>query len=182
MLNNILEKDVLHRDIFKKNILEKDILIKNNYYITDNHSNDEFHIVVYYLEDNKCKIKIRRMECIGWGQDLKIIIKSIDNENESYISLGSCNQNIKTLEIYTNVKLYKMEDYKQIIPKVIIQTSNENLNINNKNIYYYNSIISFIELNPEYEYKLFDDNECRNFIVNNINLFYKIHLQICNTI
>ena len=39
----------------------------------------------------------------------------------------------------------------------------------NLNIYHYNSIISFIELNPEYEYKFFTDNECRQYIKNNLS-------------
>ena len=140
------------------------ILIKNNYYVTDNHTNDEFHITIYYLKDNKCKIKVRRMDCTEWGQDLKIVIYSLDNNSHDKISVGSSNQNIKTIEIYTNIKLYKMEYVEQLIPKIIVQTSNERIN---KSIYHYNSIITFIELNPEYEYKLFNDNECREFIVNN---------------
>lgn len=140
------------------------ILIKNNYYVTDNNTNDEFHIVIYYLKDNKCKIKIRRMDCTGWGQDLKIVISSLDNNSKDIISVGSSKQNIKIIEIYTNIKLYKIEYVEQLIPKIIIQTSNEPMN---KSIYHYNSIITFIELNPEYEYKIFDDNECRKFIVDN---------------
>jgi hypothetical protein len=149
--------------------VEMDILIKNKYYITENNTNDNFHIVLYYLSDNKCKIVIRRLDDVAWGQDLQIILSSIDDNSEDKISLGSCNKNIKIIEIYTNIKLYKTEYFNQIIPKVIIQTSNENMN---KNIYHYNSIMTFIELNPEYEFKIFDDKESREFIINNSDKFY----------
>jgi hypothetical protein len=150
-----------------------DILIKNNYYITENNYNDNFHIAIYYLCDNKCKIIIRRHEHDKWGQDLKIILCSIDNNGEERISLGSCNQNIKIMEIYTNIKLYKTTYQTQIIPKTIIQISNES---NNKNIYNYNSIMSFVELNPDYEHIIFNDKECREFIINNSDKFNIIDL------
>ena len=143
-----------------------DILIKNNYYVTDNPHNDEFHVAIYYVANNKCKIIIRRLDSNEWGQDLKIKIMDIDNVNFEKISLGSCDENLKVVDIYTNIILHKTVYEDQIIPKVIIQTSNENMN---KNIFHYNSIISFVELNPEYEYKFFTDDECRKFIVDNFN-------------
>ena len=135
-----------------------EILIANNYFIYDNSHTDQFHIAIYYITDNKCKIKIRRLDDIGWGQDLKI---QIDNEK---ISLGSSEENFKMLEFYTNTLLIRSEYLEQIIPKVIIQTSNYKMN---ESIYHYNSIMSFIELNPEYSYKFFTDTECRTFIKNN---------------
>lgn len=142
------------------------ILIRNNYYITDNNFNDDFSIIIYYLEENKCKIIIRRLDDHQWGQDLKIKLMNIDNIDYEKISLGSCDENFKIVEYYTNIILYKCNYTKQIIPKVIIQTSNYEMNLN---IYHYNSITSFIELNPEYQYKFFTDNECRQFIKYNIS-------------
>lgn len=141
-----------------------DILIKNNYYITDNPHNDEFHIAIYYVANNKCKIIVRRLDSAEWGQDLKIIIMDIDNVHFEKISLGSCDENLKVVDIYTNIILQQTIYEDQVIPKVIIQTSNENMN---KSIFHYNSIISFVELNPEYEYKFFNDDDCRKFIVEN---------------
>jgi mannosyltransferase OCH1-like enzyme len=141
------------------------VLIKNNYYIIDNNYNDEFHIALYYLEDNKCKAIIRRLDDNNWGQDLKIEIMDIDYDIFEKISLGSCNESLKILDLYTNIKLYKC-DYSiiQKIPKVIIQTSNHT---SDTNIFHYNSIMSIIELNPDYEHKLFNDKECREFIIDN---------------
>jgi mannosyltransferase OCH1-like enzyme len=150
-----------------ENLNINDILIKNNYNIVENSCNDNFHIAIYYLKDNKCKVIIRRLDHHDWGQDLKISIDDMDKEDVSEkISIGSCVENLKIFEIYTKIKLYKSEYSNQLIPKVIIQTSNYN---NNKNIYHYNSIMSLIELNPEYSYKIFNDDECRLFIKNNLN-------------
>ena len=141
-----------------------DILIKNNYYVTDNPHNDEFHVAIYYIANNKCKIIVRRLDSAEWGQDLKIQIMDIDNIHYEKISLGSCDENLKVVDIYTNIILHQTVYHDQLIPKVIIQTSNENMN---KSVFHYNSIISFVELNPEYEYKFFNDDDCRKYIVDN---------------
>ena len=148
-----------------------DILINNNYYIVDNICKDEFHIAIYYLTDNKCKIIIRRLDCNNWGQDLKITISGIENNESEKISLGSSEQNLKIIEIYTKIKLFKTIYEDQIIPKSIIQTTNYDMNLN---IHHYNSIMSFVELNPEYSYKTFNDDECRLFIKNNLKDEYII--------
>jgi mannosyltransferase OCH1-like enzyme len=54
--------------------------------------------------------------------------------------------------------------YNQNIPKVIIQTSKDN---EYKSILHYNAHQTFLELNPEYEYRFFDNIDCREFIKNN---------------
>jgi mannosyltransferase OCH1-like enzyme len=144
-------------------ITKDDVLILNKYNIIENQHKDEFHIAIYYIMNNKCKIIIRRLDCNSWGQDLKIkIFDTNDNNVFEKISIGSSDENLKVLEIYTNIKLYPSENNNQLIPKIIIQTSNYNMN---RNIYHYNSIMSFIELNPEYEYKFFNDNDCRKFLL-----------------
>ena len=167
---------------------QNDILIKNNYFIIDNKYNDQFHIAIYYLFNNKCKIIIRRLDHHDWGQDLKIQIMDIYNNGFEKFSLGSCENNMKVIEIYTNITLYKtVHEENILIPKNIIQISDVNIDIDidkdinkdinkninkdinkNKNIYN-NALLSLIELNPEYEYKLYNDTECRLFIKNNYN-------------
>jgi hypothetical protein len=146
--------------------MNNDILIDNDYYIIDNPYKDEFHIAIYYILENKCKIIVRRLDDEGWGQDLKIkIIDREHNDNFDKISLGSSEKNVKIWEIYTTINLNPIKyNETQLIPKVIIQTSNYNMN---RNIYHYNSIISFVELNPEYEYKFYNDNDCRQFLIDN---------------
>ncbi len=140
-------------------------LIKNNYFVVDNKYGDEFHIAIYYLASNKCKIVIRRLDAIGWGQDLNIKIMDIDGIKYERISLGSSVENLKIFEFYTNVLLHKLESGEdQLIPKCIIQCSNEPMN---KSLLHYNSILTFVDLNPDYEYKYFNDVECRAFIKEN---------------
>ena len=95
-------------------------LIKNNYYIVDNLFKDEFNIVIYFITNNKCKILIRRLDCIGWGQDLKIKLMDIKDDKFEKISLGSCEENLKIIEIYTKINLYSNKVLETIIPKVII--------------------------------------------------------------
>ena len=116
----------------------ENILIKNNYYVTDNSANDDFSIIIYYQTENRCKIIIRRLDDYSWGQDLKIKLMSIDDTEYEKISVGSSDENFKIIEYYTDILLYKCEYTEQNIPKVIIQTSNYNMNLN---IYHYNSIM-----------------------------------------
>ena len=151
--------------------MDNNLLINNNYKVINNDYADDFHIAIYYVSDNKCTILIRRLDCISWEQNLKIRIMDIDNRKYENISLGSSEDNIKKLDYYTKIKLYPTvyEDFK--IPKIIIQTSNYNMN---KSLQHYNAITSIIEMNPEYEYKFFNDNEARDFIINNFkeNILY----------
>ena len=112
---------------FSKN----DTLIKNNYFIIDNKHNDKFHIAIYYLFNNKCKIIIRRLDHNEWGQDLKIQIMNIYNNGFERFSLGSCENNMKVIEIYTNITLYKtIYEENILIPKNIVQICNTDTDIN----------------------------------------------------
>ena len=148
------------------NLVINQYLISNDFFIVDNIFKDDFNIVIYFICNNKCKILIRRLDCIGWGQDLKIKLIDIEGKQFEKISLGSSEENLKVIELYTKITLYKNENIEFNIPKVIIQTSNENMN---KNIFHYNSIMSFIDLNPDFEYRHFYDNDIREFIINNSN-------------
>ena len=140
------------------------IPISNNYEVI-NESNDDFHLVIYYLDYNKIKVIIRRLDSMtGWGINLKIKIYSINIDE--IISLGSSENNSKIIDIYTNIKIFKESFGNQLIPKLIIQTS---FSKNIENLLHYNSILTYIELNPEYEYMFYDNNECRLFIKNNFN-------------
>ena len=42
----------------------------------------------------------------------------------------------------------------------------------------YNSILSFIEFNPSFEYKFFDDKESREFVKNNFNELFLYYYDI----
>lgn len=151
-----------------------DILIKNNFKVNiNNNFNDKFHIVCYYISQNICKIIIRRTDIDeGWGQNLMILIEDIENNKYEEYSIGSSHSNIKILELYVKIRLFKTIYEKYNIPKVIIQTYDEAIYKNN---IHYNNVLSLIELNPEYEYKFFDNNDCLNFINENFDkeILYK---------
>ena len=138
-----------------------DICIKNYYYIVKN-NHDDFHIVLYYININKAKIIIRRLDDEnGWGMNLCIHVYTIDNNIYETISLGSSYKNEKIMYIYTSIYLYPEIYKEQKIPKKIIQTYKNNDYISKL---HYNAVQTFIELNPEYEYIFFDDDDCREFI------------------
>lgn len=147
-----------------KNLLPRDNhLIRNKYHIT-NPTTDDFHLVIYYLDIDRIKIIIRKMNNNdGWNCDLIIKIFTLNDYNNKYeiISIGSNITNTKIINYNLTIDVEKKTYYKQNISKTIIQT-NKSRFINDKALY--ESILTFIELNPEYEYKFFDNIECRNFI------------------
>jgi hypothetical protein len=138
-----------------------DIPISNNYSVLCSIPSD-FHIVIYYIDVNKCKIILRRLdEIYGWNFDVKIKIE------DEIINIGISDKNYLIIEIDTETKLIKENiNNNQLIPKVIIQTSKDN---KCRNLLHYNSIMTFLELNPEYEYRFFDNTSCREFIKNNFD-------------
>ena len=143
----------------------KDIPIYNKFELINN-SNDDIHFVIYYLEDYKFNIILRRLDTVsGWGVNLKLKIYSENNDSQ-IISLGSSEKNFKIMNLICKIKLFKTIYSNQNIPKTIIQTTYSR-NINN--ILHYNSILTYIELNPEYEYKIFDNDDSRVFIKNNFD-------------
>ena len=153
-------------------------LIKNNYEVIKNNKRDEFHVVIYYINENKVEAVVRKLNNEGgWNYDLKI---KIDQE---MLSIGSCNNNFKILELYTNSKIsyntYKILNY---IPKIIIQTNKEMV----KNLIHYNTIMSIIEKNPNYDYIFFNDIDARNFIKENFTVdllnFDRAENEICDVL
>lgn len=141
-------------------------IINNRYEITkDNGSFIDIHLVVYYLEDFKMKIIIRRLdEDTGWDDNMKLILYDYHNPfTKEIITIGQSNKNYKYLFKDTKIQLYYDNDnnYYQEIPKIIFQTG---FNNKFKNILHFNSIMSFIELNPEYMYVYYNDIDCRYFL------------------
>lgn len=144
-------------------------LIKNKYNIIQKEKiNINFHIVIYYLEEYKIKIIVRRLDNImQWENNLKLYLYDDELNMKDIITIGSSIQNYKILFVNTNIKInYFENDYKQNIQKNILQTG-----INNefKDILHFNSVISFIELNPEYTYIFYDHDEGKNFLKENFN-------------
>lgn len=137
----------------------KSIPIKNKYIIKKkNNDIADYHFVIYYLEDYKCNIIIRRLDSIyGWTDSFNIIID--DNE---IIKIRRNKENFLIFDYNTKTKLEKTNlDQKQLISKIIIQTGKSN---KAENLLHYNSILSLIELNPEYEYMHFNHEEVITFL------------------
>ena len=153
------------------NIIEpcKDIsLISNNFKITNKSNNIDLHIVAYKLDNYKIKIIIRRLdEITGWDENLKFMLYDNLNINiKEFITIGPSKNNYKYIIKNTKIELFSDPEYNQDIPKIIIQTG---YNDKFKNILHFNSIISFIELNPEYTYRYYNDTEARKFLRKNFN-------------
>lgn len=149
--------EIIPKYIEKRNIK----LIQNKYHFIDLQYEDEFHLVIYYLEKNKCKIIIRRLdEETGWGQRLKLKIYS--NDQNEIIQIGSSDSNCLQLEYELKfINITPKIEQEQLIPKRIIQTSFDN---KIKSLSHLNAFMSFIELNPEYDYEFYTDIDCREFI------------------
>jgi len=141
-----------------------DVLIANHYEIVNHGYDDEFHIVVYYIDLHHCKVIIRRLDSDqGWGLNLQVKLLG-DSNGDHIITIGSSNNNLKIQNFYTEANLSPAFNQNQKIPKCIIQTYSS---VEAKSLLHYNAVMSFIELNPEYEYKFFDNQKCREFILKN---------------
>lgn len=144
-----------------------DVPVKNKYDVINNITNDDFHVVIYFIDKNNCNIVVRRLdEVTGWAQNLIIRIYSVNDNSYYDIIIGASDENYKLYDATVNIILEPVNlNYKQVIPKTIIQTGPSH----EMPLLKYNSIMTFIELNPEYEYKFFDDILCRKFIRENFD-------------
>lgn len=140
----------------------EDFFINNKYDLIKNDNNYiDLHLVIYYLNDYEIKIIIRRLdeEC-GWSNNLKLIL--YEDSKKEIITIGPSNENFKYIFKNTKIKMFKKEnEYFQEIPKIIFQTGYDNVL---KSVLHFNSIMTFIELNPEYCYKYFTNDESRIFL------------------
>ncbi len=141
--------------------------IKNKYeIIKDTYDFSDFHIIIYYNDDFNCKIIVRRLDDDKIISPIIISIYSSDLKDNQFITLKKTNTNEI---IFDHKTLFKLETIdttqEQIIPKTIIQTTRSNV----MSRACYTATQTFIDLNPEYEYKLYDDNDCIEFIKNNFD-------------
>ena len=147
-----------------------DIIPKKEYFkilnrfseVVDNYP-DKFRINIYYLEDNLCKIIVRRLGIKdGWGKDLKIVLYSYDELENETISIGSNEYDSKIMEIYTDITLVKdirtSQEGKHFIHTNKPTTYSEFLNFTN-----------IIDNNIKIEYRFFNIPEQRIFIKTYLN-------------
>jgi len=138
------------------------IPIENKYkIIKDKYDFSDFHIIIYWNNDNNCKIIIRKLDDDKIFSSFMVCIYNIKQTEKIYITIKENDTNEIILNYETPFKLEKtVTNQEQNIPKIIIQTTKSN-EVSNA---CYSAIQTFIDLNPEYEYKLYDDNDCIEFI------------------
>jgi mannosyltransferase OCH1-like enzyme len=162
----------------KKNISARnDIPVSNYFNVFFENNMYDLHIVLYYINKHQLKIIIRRLDNEdGWNSKFYIKIYELmdDNgvlknnfKNYDIINVPKSKENYYTMTYLVKIDLVPTKlDYKQIIPKKLIQTSRSASNLS---VLHYNSIMTFLELNPEYEYQFFEDEDCRKFIEDNFD-------------
>jgi mannosyltransferase OCH1-like enzyme len=155
ILNN---NDLLnHKSVIPKYLKERnDISLLNKYELIKNNDDfSDYHFVIYYLNNNNCKIIIRRLDKYSIENNFFIKIYDIYNNDNEIINILPNNMNVIIKYYKSNVKLFKVKYIKNKIPKVIIQTGESN----ETNLAKYNASMTLIELNPEYRYIYFDKND-----------------------
>ncbi|MEM3857797.1 MAG: glycosyltransferase [Candidatus Micrarchaeaceae archaeon] len=141
------------------------IPVKNKYYLTTNV--EDFHVVLYYINPNKASLVVRNLESeAGWIYNLQL--KILSNNEEEIINIGKYDNNYMHLDIETKKVILEPTNINnhQLIPKRIIQTFPKNKAFS---LIHYNTIMTFIELNPEYEYYFYDDKRSEKFIKDNFS-------------
>lgn len=138
-----------------------DIPILNKYICEGDQTSTEAYAAIYYINSNKCSILVRPLT--NNLKYVRIVLFDLNSMSKEHLTIQSHQFNTHiTQSTRIHLKPDKVNiEHQQIIPKTIIQTSNSN---NIPDLYLYNSIMSFIELNPEYKYFFFDDQDCREFI------------------
>lgn len=161
--------------------------IENYYEEIKDQYKDLFSIIIYYLEENLCKIIVRRLdENSGWGKDLKITLFSTDKSKEQIISIGSNIKNTKIIEVNSDFELKKLEEYN--INQIKVIQAKENNNIDNHREYL--NLTDLIYENTNLNYEFFNIVKQREFIKNNFdkyidkfdllnNCYYKYLVFIC---
>ena len=144
-----------------KNIKPSNLIHIKNSYECINKNSDDYVLNIYYITDNKAQILIRKINDMkGWNYNLKIRIFE-ETKNEIF-DIGSSYKNYKKINVFSkNIKFNKKIIQNLKIPRIILQTHKD---VDLKDDLAYNSIQTFIDFNPNYEYIFYNDIECREFI------------------
>lgn len=144
-----------------------DIPISNHFELINN-ENIDIHIVLYFISEKKCKIILRRLDDEGgWDNNLQLKLYSLDKSEHQIIHISKHDKNEKIIKQSVTIILGKIDTtVSQKIPKVIIQTDET---VKPRCLLHWNSVMTFIELNPEYEYRFYDMSDRREFIKKHFN-------------
>ena len=142
--------------------------IKNQYEII-NKDNDDYIVNIYYLEENKIQILVRKInDYSGWNIHFKILI--YDDKSSEVFDIGCSKKNYKKINIYSKIIDFHQKNIKNLkIPRIILQTHKNDTFTDNLAL---NAIQTYIDCNPSYKYIFYDDVECREFIKKNFNNEY----------
>lgn len=141
--------------------IRTDIPVANPFEIINTVDPEEFHIVLYHIDDENLKLIARQLDTVGWKYDLQINLYSQDKTESELITIGPCDEDAIIKNFTTKIKLIPVNlVYEQKIPKIIVQTTNTY----EMDTLLYNSVMTLLELNPEYEYELYDAINRRKFI------------------
>ena len=156
--------------------------------ITDYDDSDcvtDYSINIYYINDHRCEVIVRRLDELSWRIPFQIIITTHSSTNDHYyeevLIVPPSNTSCVQLLYHTNIILYKDLTVfrKQIIPKKILQTFNRYCHyyclyhyyhhyyycsFTPHNEYHANAYKTYEESNPEYKMLFFLDNDCRQLI------------------
>ena len=144
----------------------------NNFNNNDNDTNcvTDYSVNIYYVNDNRCEVIVRRLDELRWKIPFHIVITSyrkgsnIDHyKYDEILVVPPSNSSCMQILYQTNITLHKdLTIYKkQRIPKNIIQTYHS---FKPQNEYHANAYKTFEEKNPEYKMYFFLDEECRKLI------------------
>lgn len=139
------------------------IYIKNDFHFIqlEKHKNI-FKFNINYVEKNLLYIQIINLNKIAWNEDLILRLYDINNK-EKYedLSIGGCKNDIKEIELFTQIDLEKFEcKNKKNIPNTIIQIKEaESFEIKKIYEFYY-----FLYKNNQYNYQNININDLINQI------------------
>ena len=145
----------------RKNIFN----LKNRTSIRKN-DDHKYVVIVNYINDNEFRVTIRKVNniaIVNETNEILINIYSLDKKCKERFTINIGNNNVITKNYTVDFKLEKVIIIDQKIPKIIIQTSKSNL----LDDFLYNTVMSYIDFNPDYAYNFFDDSQMRNFIKEN---------------
>jgi mannosyltransferase OCH1-like enzyme len=117
-----------------------------------------------YIDETHIYLEIFRTDS-NWGWNKDLYLDVLINDKNYFYYVGKSLLNLKQIVIETNESLKLLEIYDQKIPKKIFQT----WKTNKMEIEMENTTKIIKNLNPEYEYKLFTDDDCIEYIKNNFS-------------
>lgn len=142
---------------------ETDELICNHFKLVDESNSSSFVFTINYINEYKVRVKILEISKDFMNvAKINIMIYSIDLCETQIITYDTGINDLNEFQLSFKVykKVYKKN---QKIPKRIIQTSTSN----DVPLFLYNSVMSHLIFNPDYEYIFFDDSDMLNYLKDN---------------